>query len=271
MTNARASRTAREKAAAMQAEAARKEARRKSLLVALAAGLAVAVIIGVSVLIKVASDNSNEASPDGGSSTPRNITNNAFVVGDSAAPVTLTIYEDFQCPACQAFEQLNADQIQGWVDAGTVKVEYRTVAILDHQSTDDYSTRSANAAAAVIDVAPTAFEAFHTALFANQPAEGGPGLTDDKLIELAVAAGAPEADVRTAVTDLAFAGWVESATKEATEGGLQGTPTLKVNGEEVKDYAPETVKKAVEAAAAEAGATASPSASPSASASATTP
>lgn len=249
MTNARAARSAREKAAAMQAEAAKREARRRNILVALSAVVAVAVIVGAAFLIRAAQQEGEDAASPGSSVAPRNITNNAVVEGQSSAPVTLTVYEDFQCPACAAFEQLNAEQIAGWVKDGTVKVEYRIISILDHQSSDEYSTRSANAAAAVTDLAPAGFTTFHASLFAEQPAEGGPGLPDDRLVELAVAAGAVEADVRPAIEDRKFAGWVKTVTDEATNGGLKGTPTVKVNGEELQDYAAETVKKAVEEAA----------------------
>ncbi len=254
MVNARQAKSAREKAAAMQAEMARKEARRRTLFISLAVMAAIAVVVAAGVIIRLAQDEN--AAAQGGDQVPSNFVRSGedgpwgFTVGQADAPVTLVAYEDFQCPACKSFEELNAEQIDGWIADGTVKVEYRPISILDRASPDEYATRAMNAAAAVVDTKPEAFPAYHKALYENQTQEGSPGLTDDKLVELAVAAGAVEAEVRPLIEDRAFGQWVADQTEAATADGVQGTPTLRVNGETLENFAPETVKAAVEKATA---------------------
>lgn len=231
----------------MRAQAAKAEARRRMMIVG-SAVLAV-IILGVGGFVVV--QNARRDTATAASATPANLgANNSIVVGEASAPVTLVAYEDFQCPACNQFEQLNATQIDAWVKAGTVKVDYRPVAILDRASTDNYSTRSLNAAGALINSTPSAFPAYHKALYAEQPAEGGPGLTNQKLIDLAVAAGAPKAAMTTAVNDETYKGWTVRATEQASKDGLTGTPRVLVNGTEIKEPTAVNLKAAVDAAAA---------------------
>jgi protein-disulfide isomerase len=249
MTSGSAGRENRQaKAAAMRAQAAKAEARRRQLIVGGAVLAVLVLVLGVFVLVQTSRRDSETAN----AATPANLgQKNSIVVGQASAPVTVVAYEDFICPACLQFEQADAAQLEAWVKAGTVKVEYRPVAILDRASTTKYSTRALNAVAAVVNSTPSAFPAFHKALFAEQPEEKGPGLTDQKLIDLAVAAGAPKAAITTAVKDLTYEAWTIRVTEEASKDGLAGTPRVLVNGKEQKpeDLAPDKFKATVEAAA----------------------
>jgi protein-disulfide isomerase len=246
MTNARTSKSAREKAAALRAEAAKAEARRRTMAITGAVIAVIAVIVGATILVKAASNNAAEREA---AKTPANLTDNGFLYGNSTAKVTIEMYEDFQCPACKNHEDENGAQIDKWVEDGTAKVIYHPVAILDHYSTDDYSTRSLNAAAAVINSSPDAFLAFHKALFANQPAENGPGLTDAQIVDLAVTAGADKAAIEPAITGLQYDAWTKEVTDQFSKDGFNATPTIVVNGTQIKSYAPDVLKAAVEAAA----------------------
>ncbi|MBL8928762.1 MAG: thioredoxin domain-containing protein [Kineosporiaceae bacterium] len=248
MTNARAAKSTREKAAELRAEAARAEAKRKQLTITGAIAALIVVILGSYLLITKAKDDA-DARTAAANASPANLTNGGYLYGSSTAKVTLELYEDFLCPACKNAEAANGTQIEEWVKDGTVKVIYKPVAILDHASTDDYSTRSLNAAAAVINTKPEAFVAFHKALFDNQPAEGGPGLPDAKLVELAVAAGADKATIESAITGKTFENWTVKATEEFSKAGYNATPTFVVNGTKVASSDPAVVKAAVDAAA----------------------
>ena len=76
-----------------------------------------------------------------------------------------------------------------------------------------------------------AFRTLHRDLYANQPAEGTAGPEDDELVAAAVAAGAPEADVRPLVEDRAYAQWITNATDAMSQNDVNGTPTVLVDGE----------------------------------------
>ncbi|MFD1721400.1 DsbA family protein [Amnibacterium endophyticum] len=164
----------------------------------------------------------------------------------SDGKVRIQIFEDFACPYCKQFEDSNGPQVEELVKSGAAIVQYYPVAILDRLYPDKYSTRAANAAAAVANWSPNEWEAFHTRLYAIQPEEGvaTSGPSDDQIIAVARQVGVKNLDqVSQAVKDSRFDAWVTARTAEFTEkrGALQGaalppswggsTPTVLVNGQ----------------------------------------
>jgi hypothetical protein len=67
-------------------------------------------------------------------------------------------------------------------------------------------------------------------LFANQPAEGGAGLSDDELKKLATDIGAKSID--SCVENKTYRPWVKYTTQEAAAIGVTGTPTVLVEGKQ---------------------------------------
>ena len=84
---------------------------------------------------------------------------------------------------------------------------------------------------------PEVAKEFHDLLFEDQPAEDDPDshCTDDELVDLAVEAGATEADVRDGIEDLAYEDWVDDATEAAVDANVEGTPTIVLDGEPFAD------------------------------------
>jgi len=241
---------ARERIAARRAaEAAARAAaeRRRRAVVGGVVGAVVLVVALVVVVLLQTSRTSGAAD----AAAPANTTGNGYVfaVGSADAPVTLDLYEDFQCPNCKALEEEVGSTIDDLVAAGTVQVAYHGMAFLDTDDNDDYSTRALNAAAVVAAEAGTdAYATFHGLLFANQPEEGGSGLPDDQLVDYAAQAGATGATVEAGIRDLVYGDWVSSATDEASQDGVTGTPTLFVDGEQLDDLSADGLTAAVAAA-----------------------
>jgi protein-disulfide isomerase len=223
-TAARAS--AAERAAAVRRAQESAERRRNVLVVACVLAV-VGVLLGAGLWVQRARDTTGEpATPPQGATSSYGV-----VVGDDSAAKTITIYEDFQCPVCAALEGATAEKLREAVEAGKVKVEYRMVSFLDDASKNAYSSRAANAAAAVLDTAGIdAFWTFHDELFADQPDEGTAGPSNDELVDAAVAAGAPRAAVAAAVDDGTFDQWVANATDAMSRDGVTGTPTVLIDG-----------------------------------------
>ncbi|MBT0768904.1 thioredoxin domain-containing protein [Kineosporia sp. J2-2] len=248
MASGRSTRDARQaKVAEMRAQAAKAEARRRNLLISgIVAALAVVIVVGFVVVQNASRDDKSVSD-----ATPANIgTDNSIVDGEDSAPVKVVVYEDFQCPYCAQFEAANREQLAQYVKDGDVQVQYRPIAFLDRASTDDYSTRSLNAVAAVVNSSPDAFLEFHNLLFENQPEEGGAGLTDDQLVDYAVQAGADEATVKTAVDDMTYEGWTADVTDAASQAGVSGTPTVKINDTALESLDAASLKTAVDKALA---------------------
>jgi len=217
---------------AAEAAAAAAAARRRRVVL----GGVVAAVVLVVVLIVVVVVQTGRTSTSADAAAPGNTTGNGYVVavGSADAPVTLDVYEDFQCPNCKSLEDRAGSTVDGLVADGTVQVRYHGMAFLDTDENDDYSTRALNAAAVVADEAGTeAYEEFHDLLFANQPDEGGSGLTDDQLVDYATQAGATGADVAVDIENLVYGEWVEQAEDQASKDGVTGTPTVFVDGDQL--------------------------------------
>jgi protein-disulfide isomerase len=135
------------------------------------------------------------------------------------------------------------------VSAGTVQLHYHGMAFLDTSANDKYSTRALNAAAVVVNAAgPDAFQKFHDLLYANQPAEGGSGLTDDQLIAYAQQAGASGSAVESGIRDLTYGDWVKEITDQASKDGVNQTPTVLVDGHQLEDRSVSGLTAAVQSA-----------------------
>ncbi|MGW1838850.1 DsbA family protein [Streptomyces sp. BBFR2] len=154
-------------------------------------------------------------------------------VGASGAPSTLTVWEDFRCPACQQFETGFRSVIHELEDAGQLKSEYHLVTIIDGNGGGTGSLNAANAALCAQHTGH--FRAYHDVLYSNQPPEQQDAFADKKkLIQLA-------GKVPGLTTD-AFKQCVESGTYDAfvrrsndafTTSGYRGTPTVLLNGKDL--------------------------------------
>lgn len=237
------------KVAEMQRAQQAAERRRRTLIVSAIAVAAIVVIVGGFILYQASQSSKTVAAGGVAGSTG----DYGFVLGKPSAPASMVVYEDFQCPVCKSFEDLDAATMQKYVDDGTLKVEYRPVAILDRSSTTEYSTRALNAAACVSNATDVAtWKKFHDLLYANQPPEQTAGLTDDQLVTYATQAGAGSAAVGTCIKDRTFGDWSSSATEAFSKAGLSGTPTVQLNGQTVDNStlsSADTFGQAIEAAA----------------------
>ncbi|MET4589523.1 thioredoxin domain-containing protein [Arthrobacter sp. 754] len=146
---------------------------------------------------------------------------------EAGQPVKVVAYIDFICPVCLRFETTYNEALTSLRNEGKISMEYRPLGFLDRQSTTNYSSRSANAAACVADKAPDKYAEYVNVLFANQPKEGSAGLSDDKLKSLASDIGA---DINSCVDDKTFRPYVKYSTDLAANTGITGTPTIFVDG-----------------------------------------
>lgn len=142
-------------------------------------------------------------------------------------PVTVEVYIDFQCPFCRQFEELAGPALAELVRHGDIRMIYHPMNLLDEMSTTQYSTRAAAAAGCAADAGRFAKYA-HT-LFAHQPPEGGPGLTDDELIELGLLEGLPGTRFVRCVRAGTYRDWPSYVTAAALGRRVAGTPSVFVD------------------------------------------
>lgn len=231
-----------------QALAAR---RRRTVIGGVVAAVLVVVAVVIVVVVQTQRTSTSVSAPVPGNTVAGGV---AVQVGQASAPVTVDLYEDFQCPACNSLEKLTGATIAQLVSDGSIKVNYRPISILDRFSSTDYSTRALNAAGVVADAAgPDAFLTFHGLLFTHQPPENSAGLSDDQLIAFAAQAGASGSTVEAHIRDRYYEDWTKTVTDAASRSGLQGTPTIHIDGKDLplEQATPEGFTAAVKAAAKE--------------------
>ncbi len=156
--------------------------------------------------------------------------------GDGVAvghgPVRVDAFIDFLCPFCRRFELSSGPALAGLVADGLVSLAYHPMNFLDAASTTNYSTRAAAASGCAADGGR--FVQYAHALFASQPPEGGPGLSDTELAGIGRAVGLGGAAFTLCLAGARYLDWPAYVTARATALGVDATPTVLVNGAAVR-------------------------------------
>ncbi|MBV7694940.1 thioredoxin domain-containing protein [Streptomyces sp. TRM70350] len=245
-------RTARERLAVEREKHKAAEKRRRALIV----GAAVVAVLGLAAVIGVIAANAGRegdaAGPVVAPSGANGEDNLAIPVGRDTAESTLTVWEDFRCPACQSFEQTYRSTIHELVDAGQLRVEYRLATIIDGNMGGSGSRNAANAAACAQDAGR--FTPYHDVLYDNQPPETDDAFASDaRLIELARKVdGLVTPAFRTCVEEGTHNSWVDKSNEAFNKGGFSGTPTVLLNGTNIyqdQTMTPAKLKQQVQEAA----------------------
>lgn len=161
--------------------------------------------------------------------TAANKDGNGIVTG--SGPVLVEDYVDFLCPHCKTFHSEAAPAITQLLAENKITLIQHPVAYLDGASSNKYSTRSSAASGCASDASK--FNEYVSLLFANQPAEGGPGPTDEQLIQLGNGIGMGDSFAQC-VRDKRYVTWAKKVSDDATQAGVTGTPTVFVNGKKVQ-------------------------------------
>ncbi|WP_161225219.1 thioredoxin domain-containing protein [Streptomyces sp. SID8352] len=231
----RGKRTARERMAAERQKQQSRDRRRRGLIV----GVSVVGVLGLAAVIGVIAANAGK--DDGGESAgpvvvpsgARGKDSLAIPAGKESAGSTLTIWEDFRCPACKAFELAYRDTIHELTAAGQLKVEYHLATLIDGNMGGTGSREAANAAACAQDAGR--FSPYHDVLYDNQPAEIDDAFADkDRLITLAGKVdGLDTPAFQECVRDGTHNAWVAKSNQAFKKGGFSGTPTVLLDGENI--------------------------------------
>ncbi|MEN3583555.1 thioredoxin domain-containing protein [Streptomyces sp. ZYX-F-203] len=244
-------RNARERLAVERDKRKRADKRRRGLIV----GAAVVGVMGLAAVIGVIAAG---AGGDGESSGPVVVPSGAqgedglaIPVGRDSAGSTLTVWEDFRCPACKVFEQNYSPVIHELTEAGQLKVEYHLATLIDGNMGGTGSANAANAAACAQDAGK--FVPYHDVLFENQPPETDDAYAQDaKLFELAGKVdGLDTQAFRECVEEGTHDAWVERSNAAFQDGNFSGTPTVLLDGTDIyqdRGMTPDKLKEMVEEA-----------------------
>jgi protein-disulfide isomerase len=156
---------------------------------------------------------------------PAGIPSAGHVLGNAAAPVTIDLYEDFQCPACERWSQnVFPSIVRNELAAGSVKIVFHGFAFIGPESKD------AHKAAWAAEQQGRFWDMWST-LYANQGVrENGGAFARDRLMAMAETLGLDMARFTADFDSAAAAASVSDGVAAAAAAGVNSTPTLVING-----------------------------------------
>lgn len=169
-------------------------------------------------------------------------------LGRDDAPVTIYYFADFQCPACRRFETGgNFDQLErDHIDTGRVRLVFKQFPILGEDS-----WTAAEASLHVWRTTPAIYWEWHGGLFERQGSEGSGWASAGNILRYSGTF--PQIDVRGLETALDAGTYLEAVERDKAEGagvGVQGTPTVIVDGRLVNPLDRSALGAAIEASLA---------------------
>ncbi len=226
----KASPTAVRRAAAVRVAEAR---RRRDRMRLLAAVLTVAVVaLTVALIVRARANAPGAASNVPVSQAVRTLNapvgqtaDGYWYKGQDAAPVTVTVFGDFQCPSClAAYQRIEGGIDQNYVETGKIKFVFHDFPLPMHPN----AVPAAQAARAA--GAQGKFWAMHDLLYArqNEWANSGAALTIFK--SYAGELGLDQAAFDGAVDNKTYAAAIDAAVADSNRQGINATPTYLVDG-----------------------------------------
>ena len=176
---------------------------------------------------------------------PSGIAIDGVVIGSPDAPVTIDLYEDFQCPACALWGRtVFPELVSNELAAGTVRVVFHDMAFLGPESTD--AGRAAYAAQQ-----QGRFWDMWATLYANQGHENSGAFGRARLVAMADRLALDVARFEAAMDSAGANAAIAASRAAASAAGVTSTPTLVIDGQLLVGVQPyETLAAAIAAAAA---------------------
>ena len=215
----------------------------------------VLLVVVTGVVFSLFSQNSKESASlaglDGTTLKPAitstiDTANGSPITFDNGAVTVIDVWEDPQCPVCKLFEDANGDYIESLIREKKATVRYHVLSFLG-----DESVRAANASFCAADEGQ--YLDFHHALYAVQsPLENSGFWSNETLVNIGKKIGITSKTFADCVTKGSKVEIVKANYDSMSKFGVQGTPTVFINGKKWErtqnEFSLEEFKAAVEAA-----------------------
>jgi protein-disulfide isomerase len=193
----------------------------------------VALVVVTGVVFSLFSQNSKESASlaglDGTTLKPAitstiDSANGSAISFDNGAATTIDVWEDPQCPVCKLFADANGSYLESLVREKKANVRYHVLSFLG-----DESVRAANASFCAADEGQ--FLDFHKAIYAVQsPLENSGFWSNETLVNMGKKIGITSSTFENCVTKGSKVDLVQANYDSMSKFGVQGTPTVFING-----------------------------------------
>lgn len=168
------------------------------------------------------------------------------MLGDENAPVAIAVFEDFKCPACQFFDAEVMPQLEReLIDTGQARLYFINYPFLGPDS-----TTAAIAGECLHEQDPAAFWEYKTLLFRSQGPESEAWATPAFLADVA-RDNLPDIDADALQACTEAETYTEQVAADRAMGdaaGVQGTPSVFIDGELQESFQFADIQSAVAAA-----------------------
>lgn len=154
-----------------------------------------------------------------------------IAAGDPDAPVEIWEFADFQCPGCGEFARFVAPLLkQRYVESGQVRFVFRDFPLVSIHPNAFLAARAGRCANE-----QERFWEYHDLLFGSQSRWSAETEPADVFVDLAGQAGLDEGGFEECLRSDRYAREVTESMRLAESLGVQGTPTLFINGRKIQN------------------------------------
>ena len=155
-------------------------------------------------------------------------------LGDPNAPVTIDVFEDFQCPACQRFtENTEPLIIQNLVASGQARYVFHNYPFLDGNGAGSSGESDQAANAVMCANEQDKFWEMHSILYANWNGENQGAFSNRRLQAMAESLGLDMDAFNSCFSANKYEAEIQADFNLGGQMGVSGTPTVFVNGQRV--------------------------------------
>lgn len=152
-------------------------------------------------------------------------------LGNPDAAVTVQMWEDFLCPACQQWTSaVKPTLYDEYVKTGLVRLEFHQFPLQQHAPGAQMAAQASECAAD-----QNQFWPFHDRVFQMASQRGQAGVTYDALLGYAGEVGLDTTQLKSCVDNLTHQSNVVASVTQAQQLGLNSTPSILVNGQLVEN------------------------------------
>jgi len=145
--------------------------------------------------------------------------------GSKNSKAQIEIFSDFQCPACINFHEKIGKKLESdYVKTGKIGYLYKNFPLPFHKNAPD------DASAAMCAYAQGKFLEFADKMYALEKEKDGLNVDDSERINIAKDLGLDTEKFTTCITEGHYINKVASDSLEAQNRGVEGTPTIFLNG-----------------------------------------
>jgi protein-disulfide isomerase len=212
------------------------------------------IVVGAALLVLAVVFTQRQSVEDIKTVAPVSLPNpNGESLGDPATQVSIEVFEDFQCPACQYFsESVEPLVVQYLIETGKAKYTFRNYPFIDGDGAGNGGESDQAANAAMCASEQGKFWEMKAIIYANWNGENQGGLSNRRLQAMAEKIGLDTSAFNQCFDANTYRDKIQEDFEYGRELGVSGTPTVFVNGVRVGEPGKiatfQQISEAVEAA-----------------------